>query len=216
MSTFSRHALLASALLALCLQQALAQGSGFIEDMPVLAPDPDRAGAKMWQKPGLNRAAYKYVIIEPVEIFIAADSDYKGLNADELKTLADGFREVLVNTLQPEILVVDQPGPEVMVLRAAISDVHLKKKKRGLLGYTPVGVVVTAARDAVGARVSMKDAVLEVEILDASSQERIGVLVDRAPVETQTGDISWESIEHSFAYYAERFKLRMQGSPVAE
>jgi len=208
--------LVGAAMLALSLQQAFAQGSEFIENMPELSQDPDRAGAMVWHKPGVNRAAYKYVIIEPVEIFISADSDYKGLNADELKALADGFRDVVSRTLQPEILLVDQPGADVMVLRAAITDVKLKKKKRGLLGYTPVGVVVTAAKDAAGARISMKDAVLEVEMLDATSQERIGVLVDKAPVMADTEDLSWESIEKTFAFYGERFKLRMQAGDSAQ
>jgi hypothetical protein len=38
-----------------------------------------------------------------------------------------------------------KPGPGVLYVRIAASNVHLKKKSRGLLVYTPAGFVVTAA-----------------------------------------------------------------------
>jgi hypothetical protein len=184
MKNIHRLVLPVLAILAMALQPAAAGSSEFIENMPPLAQDPDRAGAMIWEKPGVDRAAYTKVMIEPITIFISPDSEYKGLNADDMKTLADEFQ--------------------------TLTNVKLAKKKRGLLSFTPIGLVVHAAESAAGANISLKDAELEIEMLDSVSGERLGVLIDKAPVTTGNEKLSWDSIKKTFAYYAERFKLRMQ------
>jgi hypothetical protein len=201
--------LLAGAALALSLQQAVAGDSGFIADMPELTQDADRAGAMIWVKPDVDRAAYTRVMIEPITIFISPDSKYQGLSADELKKLADDFVAALTKELEPEIPVVSQAGPGVLYVRAALTNVEVKKKKRGLLGYTPVGLVAGAV---TGPHLSLKNAVLEIESLDAVSNERVGVLIDKAPTGAEGEELSWDSINQTFAFYAKRFKERTQAA----
>lgn len=190
-------------------QAAGAAESAFIDKMPQLAPDTNRAGAMTWIKPGVNPSNYQKVIIEPITIFISPDSDYKGMDANDLKTIADGFNETVAKVFAPEIAVTDKAGPGTLYLRAALTNVKLEKKKRGLLGYTPVGIVVTAARDLVGARISLTNAVLEVETIDSVSGERLGVLIDKAPEEASSEKPSWDAIDKTFSFYAARLKGRM-------
>lgn len=204
-----KRSLLVAGLLSLFLNPAIAADSKFIENMPQLAKDPERAGAMIWTKPDLNRAAYTKVMIEPITIFISPSSEYQDLDANELKAIADGFSETLTRTLEPEIAVLNTAGPGVVYLRAALTNVKLTKKKRGLLGYTPIGLVVTAVADAGGARISLNEAALEVEMIDSQTGERLGVLVDRAPTTAENETLSWDSIKTTFKFYAERFKARM-------
>jgi hypothetical protein len=204
-----KRSLLVAGLLSLFLSPAIAADSRFIENMPQLAKDPERAGAMIWTKPDLNRAAYTRVMIEPITIFISPSSEYQDLDANELKAIADGFSETLTRTLEPEIAVLNTAGPGVVYLRAALTNVKLAKKKRGLLGYTPIGLVVTAVADAGGGRISLNEAALEVEMIDSLTGERLGVLVDRAPTAAGNETLSWDSINATFKFYAERFKARM-------
>lgn len=197
--------------LAMPVAGAAAAEKPFIDNMPVLTSDPDRPGAKKWERPNFNRAAYKSVMLEPLTIMISPDSKYKDLDADELKALSDQFRETVVKTLAPEFPVVGKPGPGVLYVRAAITNVKLEQKKRGLLGYTPIGFVVTTVADAAGARISLRQAVLQIEMLDSVSKQRLGVLVDSAPTPPGSETLSWDSIRHTLEYYAQRFKARMQG-----
>lgn len=210
-STF--RSMLAAGMLAAFLPCAFAAESPFIEDMPQLAQDPQRPGAMIWEKPGFDRAAYSRVMIEPITIFISPESPYKGVKADDIKALSDSFNEVVVKTLEPDIPVVSQGGPGVIYIRAALTDVKVAEKKRGLLGYTPVGFVVTSAtRSAAGGKLTLKDATLEVELFDPVSGERLGVLVDKAPKEADDKEMSWEAIDKTLEYYATRFKSRMQAA----
>ncbi len=200
--------------LTLVLQQAAAAaGSEFIEDMPQLKQDPDRPDAMIWQKPDVDRSAYRKVMIEPITIFISPDSKYKGMSTHDLLGLSESFAETLSKTLEPEIPIVSQAGPGVLYLRAALTHVDVAKKKRGLLGYTPIGFVAGAVKNAtVGPSVSLKNAVLEIEMLDSTSGERVGVLVDKAPKAAEGEELSWDSINKTFEFYAQRFKARMQAA----
>jgi hypothetical protein len=202
--------LLVAGALALSLQQAVAAGSGFIENMPQLTEYPD--GAMRWEKPGLDQETYTRVMIEPITIFISPDSEYKGLKPDELKVIADGLMVAITNTLEPEVPVINQAGQGVIYFRIALSDVKLAKKKRGLLGYTPIGFVVTAAVDSAGGNISLKNAEIEIEALDSVSGKRLGVVVDKAPTVDPDEKLSWDSINHTMVHFAERFKQRMSAA----
>jgi hypothetical protein len=185
--------------------------TGFIEDYPALEPDKDRKGALIYRKPGVDMGIYSKVLIDQIEIWYAPDSKYKGIKPDELKVLADAFREAIVQELEPDYPVVSKPGPGVLGLRIAITNVYVKKKKRGLLGYTPIGLVVTSAVALAGKNISLLDATIEVETLDSETDKRIGVLIDKqsASKEKKKSKTSWDEIEKNLRFYAKRLRARI-------
>jgi hypothetical protein len=186
---------------------AESQYSGFIENYPDLKPDPQKPGAMLWEKPGLDRSAYRAVMIESIDIFIHPQSEYKGIDANDMKAISDTFYKELVDVFEPEIPVVSKPGPGVVVVRLAITNVYLKKKKRGLLGWTPIGLIVTGMQDLAGKRVKLVDATFESESFDGQTEERLTVLVDtQADLPGKEGeDPSWDQIAKTLRSYAERF-----------
>lgn len=182
-------------------------GSAFIEGEIALTPDPDRRGAYRYLKDGLDLGQYNRVLIMPIEVWIHPDSEYKGINPDDLKALADSFRQILVNELEPAFPVVDKAGPGTLVARLAISGVKLKKKKRGFWGYTPIGLAAGAVSGTYK-KVTLKDVSIEAEILDANSGERLGVLVDSGIVESSK-KATWEDVEMGLRFYGKRFRGRL-------
>lgn len=183
--------------------------SGFIDSYPDLKPDPDRSGGLIYRKPGVNLGDYDKIMIVPIEILLADDSKYKGFSPDDLKAITDELYRVLLNNLEPDYPVVSRPGKGVLTVRLAITNVYAKKKKRGLLGYIPVAAVVGAATGEYR-KIHLKDATIEAEILDAGSQDRLGVLIDRLPVSTGGAEeTSWDDISKALDYYAKRFRSRL-------
>jgi hypothetical protein len=153
-------------------------------------------------------------MIDPMEIWYAPDSKYKGIKPDELKALADAFRESLVSALEPTYPVVSKPGPDVLRLRIAVTNVYVKKKKKRLLSFTPIGLVVTGAQALAGKNISLVDATIEAEMLDSQSNERLGVLIDRQSDSAEKKKkkkmkTSWENVQKTLQFYAERFRSRM-------
>ena len=182
--------------------------SSFIEGDVPLQPHPDLAKVYRYFAPDMDLKKYDRVMFEPIEIWVHEKSKCKGFNADDMKALSDRFLAVMQDELEPEYPVVSKPGPGVAVARVAISGVKLKKKKRGLLGYTPVGFVATSALNAAGKRVSLVDATIEAEVLDGASNERVAVLVDFSFTEDEKAS-SFGDLEARFRLYGKRFRSQL-------
>lgn len=191
---------------------AAGTGSGFIENTPPLSADADRAGAKLWQKPGLDLGKYGKVAIDRIEIFVDPASPYKGVSPDDLKAIADALHKTIADQLEPDYPVVGKTGAGVLYARIALTNVLMKKKKRGLLSFTPVGLAVTTVQDIAGKRVSLKNAVFEAELLDGASGERLGVLVDRLGASSGEKEYSWDAVVAAADFYAKRFRSRLDAA----
>jgi hypothetical protein len=192
--------------------------SGFIENYPAFEADKDRKGAMVYRKAGVDLKKYTKIMIDPVEIWISPKSKYKGVKPDQLKILADAFYQVVVEELEPAYPVVSKPGPDVLGVRLAITNVYMTKKKRGLLGYTPIGFAVSTTMKALGDNTSLQEAVIEAELLDSQTNERLGVLIDQQSKTAKEkssfgavkkGKTSWDEIQETLKFYAKRFRGRM-------
>jgi hypothetical protein len=73
-----------------------------------------------------------------------------GAKPENLVAVAELIREGLsARLVGGGYNVVDAPGPNIVYLRIALTDLYLKKKKRKLLAYTPIGAVAKAGADIV-------------------------------------------------------------------
>ena len=127
----------------------------FMTEPDKLAPD-ERFGGDLVYYPDdiLSRLPqYDSIMVDEPIIFLAEDSDYKGFKASDLAAVADMVRQGFMEGLQTQPVsfgnfeVVDEPGSSVLYLRLALKDVYIRKNKRGLLAYTPVGAVVKGVHD---------------------------------------------------------------------
>jgi len=187
-----------------------AQNSGFLDDYSGMKADPDRSGAMVYRKDGVSLGAYDKIVISPIEIFYHPKTKYKGVSPDEMKVLADTFSTIITNELEPEYPVVNSSGKGVLVVRLAITNLKMKKKKRGLLGYMPIGAAITALKDVAGKRIKLSDATIEAELLDGVTGERLGTLTDSLAQSIKKGEKpSWESLTNALTFYAKRFRSRL-------
>jgi len=197
------------------------QYSGFLSDYSQLKSSSDKHMDYTYLAAGApeKMANYSAVMIDQPEIFVAPNSKYKGMKPDDMKALADAFRTSMSQALAQDFMIVDQPGPNVVYLRFAISNVQLKKKKRGLLSFTPVGLVAGAAKSALTSditkKIDLKGLTIEMEVLDSSSQEQLAALL-----ETRSGKkdepASWAELEALIAVYSQRMRCRLDNARVAE
>ena len=197
------------------------QYSGFLSDYSQLKSSSDQHMDYTYIAAGApeRMANYSAVMIDQPEVFIAPNSKYKGMKPDDMKQLADAFRTSMAQSLSTTYMIVDQPGPNVVYLRFAISNVQLKKKKRGLLSYTPVGLVAGAAKSALTSdmtkKIDLKGLTVEMEVLDSSSQEQLAALL-----ETRSGKkdepASWAELEALITVYSQRVGCRLDNARVAE
>jgi hypothetical protein len=188
--------------------------SGFLDDPPVLKPVAEMKGAWGWDSAEQSLKNYNKILLDPVEIWIAPYSEYKGIDADKIKMLADSMRAVLVDELEPAYPVVSKGGPGVLRIRIALTDVYLKKKKRSLFSYTPIGLVASGVKSLAGKpkNISLVETSVEMEAIDMETNERIAVRLDQRPLRTDGSDaekMSWEAIQESFRFYGKRVRERL-------
>lgn len=144
--------------------------SGFLGTYEGFKPHPEYENVLWWEKkPGaIDPDRYTKLMIDPIVIFLNPDGKQRSLRPDELKKLADTFREVLIEELEDAYPLVDKPGADVLRVRIALTDI----------------IPATAMRDPqtglkTGMYVNMGGAVMEAEFLDSEGSKRLAAVIAR-------------------------------------
>lgn len=188
--------------------------AGFIQDQPPLEPVPGVEGAWGWEAAGDPIAKYDKLILDNIEIFLAPDSPYKGIDATQMQAISMTMNGLFHEALEPEYPIVSQAGAGVMRASMAITNVIITKKKRGLLGYTPVGLVVggiSSVADALS-NISLEKAIVEAIFTDSVTGERLVVRIATKPFSQAgvgEGEMSWETLESAFRFYAQNTRKQL-------
>lgn len=207
-SNFTSLLLASTALFLTADLGAEEQNSGFLDDYSKLKPVAGTS-ARMYTAPGAY-AAYRAataIMIDQPEIVIAGDSKYRGIKPDEAKAVADSMRQAMSKEVSKTLPVVDRAGPNVLLVRLAASNIHLNKKKRGVLGYTPIGFVVTTATQATQSmqqKIILQEMNLEIEILESQSLNVLSAMVDKIEPAAKKPGESWAGEQEIMNYWADR------------
>lgn len=153
------------------------------------------------------------MLIDPVTVWLAPDSNLAEIPADERQQLANSLHTKLVEALQSDYEIVSTPGAGVMRLSAAITEAEKR-----MVALDTISTVYPAARVlsqvksmATGTQSFVGEASAEFKITDAQTGELLGAGVDRrAGGKTlEKGFSRWADVEGAFQYWAERVRYRL-------
>lgn len=223
-----RRISLGTATMAGCLLAASALAADFdrtfLDDYSKLQPRTSGEISDLFYgSPGLfeQAAGYSSVALDQPHILISPDSPYKGGKPEDMARIAELMREALAEQLtKGGYNVVTAPGPGVLYLRLALTDLELTKKKRGLLAYTPVGAVVKAGTDAIKEtldKVDITRMTLQAELLDGASGEVLAALVMArdTPAGAKAVRIELEELTALMAEYGARMRCGLDNARLA-
>jgi hypothetical protein len=167
---------LSLALMMLLPSLALSQGkpgsTGFLSDYSkLLVISGDKYSDMRYIAPEAFRKLAKFdsVMIDQPEIFISPDSKYRGMKPDEVKALADAIHEAVAGELDESYKIVTAPGPSVLRVRVALTDVMLKKGGIDADAGAARNIVV----DDLVRKMSLTGMTIEAEVLDSVSNEQL-------------------------------------------
>jgi len=189
------------------------QKSGFLgEYYNNLKPGLGEGDPKLvWIKPGVDSTKYKKVMVDYVVFALADDSEYKGINAEAMKEIADKASLALVTAIQKEFPVVSEPGPDVIRIRSAIVD--MKQSRPVLSGVTsvvPVGLAISIVkRGATDSWTGSGATTVEMMALDSMSNEVLAAGQDQRAAGFTERFTSWGSVEDAFKFWGERLTKNM-------
>ncbi len=201
--------------LAGCATATPKKQSGFLgEYYNNLQPGLQEGGAKLiWIKPGVDFKKYKKVMVDYVIFAIAEDSEYKGIDADELKKMADAASLGLVEALKKEFPVVSEPGPDVIRIRTAIVD--LKPSRPGVSAVStvmPVGLAVSLVKKGTSdAWTGSGATTAQMMVLDSTSNEVLAAGEDQRAARFEERFTKWGSVEEVFKFWGERLTKNLVG-----
>ena len=187
-----------------------AQTEGFLQGYyQNLQPGPKGAAKMRWLKPGADFGKYNKIMMDSVTFFFAADSENKGINAQDMKELADECNLEVVNALKATYPIVAEPGPDVLRIRFAITD--LKQSRPVLSAVTsvvPIGLGISIVKKgATGSWAGSGATSAEFMALDSMTNDVIAVAQDDKSAGFTERFSKWSSTEDAFMLRADRIKL---------
>ncbi len=148
-----------------CATQQAAK-SGFLSDYSQLKPDPAFDGARRYQNPAKPLNQYRKFLLDPVVVHFAPNAKGTAISPGEIKKLADYFHDRAVEELSKRYQVVQKPGPGVLRVRAAITDIEKT---------TPIMNIHPAMKMS---GIGLGGASMEAEAIDSQTRERVIAVVD--------------------------------------
>jgi Protein of unknown function (DUF3313) len=179
---------------------------GYYKD---LQPGPE-GGAKMrWLKPGVDFGKYNKIMLDSVIFYFADDSENQGIDAQDMKNLADACNLQVVNVLKGTYPIVAEPGPDVVRVRMAITDL---KQSRPVLSaissVIPIGLGISILKKgATGSWAGSGATSAEFMALDSMTNDVIAAAQDEKSAGFTERFSKWGSTEEAFKFWGERIKL---------
>ena len=174
----------------------------------MLEPGPPGGVRMRWLKPGVDFSTYHRLMLDPVVFFFAPDSEYKGMDPQELKGLAGAFRRRLVDSLKKGYPIVTAPAPDVARIRFAITD--LRQSRPVLSGIAPGGQIDLGEKSRhkrAGHSWSGSGATAaELVVFDSMTQDVIAAATDKRTTGLKEKFTKWGSAEDAFQFWAERLR----------
>jgi hypothetical protein len=153
--------------------------SGFLSDYGRLKPAPMGDGVECWRAAEFDAKTYDKVLISRMLVTLKPGETH-GIDPTDLKALTDYFHDSLVRALKPQMQVVGSPGPGVIVMGIALTDLVPTEVARSVAGtLVPYGFVAEAGSGVAtgrpaGATPYLGEAGMEMQIRDGASATIVG------------------------------------------
>jgi len=192
------------------------QPSGFLGDYSQMEKGINDRANLLYMRPGVNWTKYTKIWIKPIELWKSDDpkSHLNKVSPENRQKLIDLFHTALYNTLSTSYEMVEQGGPDVLIIHAAITD---SKKSRPVIGavsaiYVPLKLLSLGKQTLQGTAIGVGTVTIEIEFLDGETDQRVAAAVD-----SRSGTMAIRSkfngtfgdIRKSFQWWAERLKTRL-------
>jgi hypothetical protein len=194
-----------------CTAAPKAVETGFLQDYSGFGPGPEEGADKVYVKAGQDFTPYDKVMLDHVVFFFSDDAKYKGIHPDELQELSLAFHEAIVAELSGGYPIVEKPGPGVLRIRLAITDVVPSNPALNTMStIIPIGLAISSIKKAAtGVHANVGQASVEAELVDSITGERLAAAIDRrvgSKTQIVEGMDKWGHAKEAFAFWAGRLR----------
>jgi hypothetical protein len=187
------------------------QESGFLGDYSQLKPGSEQEAVLVYVKSGHDFRPYDKIILDRTLVYLDPEAETRGIDPAVYKEMTDYWQKALIDEIKNGYQVVEQPGPGVLRVRTAITDIKPSKPVANTMStILPVGwAVAGATKVASGENLGTGEAAGEMEVLDAMTGERLAAAVDRRQGGKGAFRGKWEDTKDALDVWAKRFRQRL-------
>lgn len=195
-------------------QQRGVTESGFLKDYSILRPGAEGEAAFRYVNPNARFSAYDKVLVEPVTLWAASKDSLKDIDEADRSMILDYLHTALVRRLGEKMSIVNEAGPGVLRIRAAITEAD--KAPAVMSTVSTVMPMMWAASNlkkiAVGTQSFVGKAGGEIEITDSVTGELLAAAVDRRSGTKsleRIGGGSWDDFRNACDVWAQMLANRL-------
>jgi len=190
--------------------------SGFLGDYSMLKKGAKGEANYIYIDPAVNYAKYTKIWIKSIALWRSDDPDSPlgKMSPENEQLLLSYLHTALVNNLQTELQIVDQAGPDVLVMQAAVTEAKPSKPVLNLVtsAWLPLKAASFGKRLATGSDIAVGSVLVEASFTDGQTGQRVAAVMD-ARVGTKAMrskfDGTWGDVKLAFDWWAQRLALRI-------
>lgn len=197
----------------------LSQESGFLGDYySKLQPDPKNADLLVYWKSNDDLKNSNKFVLDPVIVYLLPQAQQRGIDPEQLAKLTQYFTKAISDELSGSghYELVTEPGPGVMALRIAITNVEPNggKENAAVEGVAMVaGHAVAPGVSMLVPRLSVGRVAIEGEIVDSASGETMVAFMTSKSGRRYFSGLKayekWGDIDAAFRAWAKNFRERL-------
>lgn len=197
------------------LQGKKIEHAGFLGDYSKLHPGKSGQAQFIYRNPLADFAKYSKIMIDPIGAWAAPKSKLAALPEKDVTAVLSYLDGALRRELSKDYAIVNNPGPDVMRLRIALTEARgAKVVLNTLSSVIPIGLAVSILKlAATGTHSAVGEVNVEAELLDSQTGEQLGAAIDgRAgrKVIASGNFTKWGDVQDAFDFWAERLRLRLE------
>ncbi len=189
--------------------------SGFLSDYSQLHKGKGDEANYIYLDESVNFAKYTKLYVKNVDLWKSdePDSPFANMTPDDQQMLVNVFHTAIVNAATSHFEIVDQPGPDVLVVNVAITEARKSKPVINLVSSViPQMAVISYGKKLItGTGTGVGYIRIEGNFTDGGTGQRVAAIVDaRAGGKAWSTkfDGSWGDVKLSFDFWANRFVER--------
>jgi hypothetical protein len=190
--------------------------SGFLGDYSLLEKGGDGQANYVYFDHAADWSKYTKIYIKPIELWKSNDPDspFGKMSPEDQQKLVSFFNTALANALEKNFQIVDQPGPDTLVVHGALTEAKKSWPVLNLVSTVyPAALLISYGKQAITGTGSFVGKVMvEAEFTDGVTGKRVAAVVDeRAGTKALRTkfDGSWGDVQLSFDWWANRLDKRL-------
>jgi hypothetical protein len=189
--------------------------SGFLGDYSQLHRGKPGQAEFNYRNRSVDLNKYQKAILDPVQLWAAEGkaSALSELSREDQQLLVNYLYVALHDALKRDYTIVNEPGPDVLRIRCAITEDRATSPVKDLLStVTPAGLGISYAKRIVfGTHSGVGVVSVEGELLDSVTGQRIAAVVDRrAGTKSLLGKPTrWGDVQDAFSFWARRMQTNL-------